>query len=294
MAGTPIVPATPSPIRSSTTGPADGELANAASVNGAFQDLMEGVLGLRLASYGRRAQIHVRSSNGTTLIVGALGSVILTTGGGSTWLSFLNTTQQTVTAATAFGGALGNLTRYFLYAYNNAGALDFIVTTTAPDASRTYENGNTDRVFISTFITDGSGIIVPFTHVGNQYHYGPALDYATFGGRTALRIFNLNTNTQADYDLSTLVVPSWATSAVMQYFASADVNFGAFTKGVTANGYLPASGMSEAAFILTGNNGNSPDRGFFHVAFPALPSISIVVTFANSGYLILGLSSFTF
>ena len=180
MAGTPIVPATPSPIRSSTTGPADGELANAASVNGAFQDLMEGVLGLRLASYGRRAQIHVRSSNRTTLIVGALGSVILTTGGGSTWLSFLNTTQQTVTAATAFGGALGNLTRYFLYAYNNAGALDFIVTTTAPDASRTYENGNTDRVFISTFITDGSGIIVPFTHVGNQYHYGPALDYAIY------------------------------------------------------------------------------------------------------------------
>lgn len=294
MAGTPITPATPSPIPASTTGPADGELANAASVNGAFQDLMEGVLGLRIASYGRRTRTQVKSSNGTTLVVGALGSVILTTGGGTSWVSFLNTTQQTVTAATAFGGSLGNSTRYYLYAYNNAGSLDFIITVTPPNASRTYENGNTDRAFVSTFITDESGVIVPFNHVGNEYHYAPAMDFAIFGGRRALKIAELNTNGNATIDLSTLTVPSWATSAVVGYFASGDVNFAAFAAGVTASGYLPGSGLSESVAILTGVNGNAPDRGFFRVSFPSVPSLYWASSFGSGAYILLGVASFTF
>ena len=145
MAGTAIIPASPALIPSSTTGPADGELANAASVNGAFLDVMTGVLGVRIGTYGRVANAHCRSINGTVIIVDALGSVLLTTGGATSWLSLLNTTQQSVTAATAFGGVLAINTRYYLYAYNNAGAVDFIVTITAPNASRTYEHGNTDR-----------------------------------------------------------------------------------------------------------------------------------------------------
>lgn len=242
MAGTPIIPASPSPIPSATTGPADGDLANAASVNGAFLDLMSGVVGNRIAAYGRVCNVHCRSVNGTVIAVDALGSVILTTGGGANWISFLNSTSQTVTAATALGAALGNNTRYYLYAYNNAGTLDFIANTNVPNASRTYENGNTDRVFITTFITDGSGIIIPYVQENRR------VVYTTPGQNPSMA---MNTGgaawTDVNPNATTPMVPLWAqTISLYTVLVNSDSTAGgdAFSlraKSVTATGYTGAA-----------------------------------------------------
>lgn len=290
MAGTPIVPPSPSPIPSSTTGPADGDLANAASVNVAFLDLMDGVLGLRLASYGRRERVSVSSFNGTSLTIGALGAVLLTSGG-TTWYSFLNSTAQTVVAATAFGGALGNSTRYYLYAYNNAGTLDFIVNTTLPNASRTYENGNTDRAFITTFITDSAGIIVPFTHIGHDYNYGPKTDFSVGGGSTILRVANVAATGTATVTLSTLVIPSWALAATMNYYAYDTVSGYVQDTGITATGYTTAGGLSNSFHInITGVLGQD---GQFSIAFPQSVAMLYSFTIGGGSYIQIGVGGFT-
>lgn len=242
MAGTPIIPPSPSPIPSQTTGPADGDLANAASVNVAFLDLMDGVLGLRLASYGRTANVHCRSIDGTTIVIDALGSVILTTGGATSWISFLNSVQQTVTAATAYGGVLGNNTRYFLYAYNNAGTLDFIVNTTLPNASRTYENGNTDRAFVTSFVTNGSGIIIPYVQENRCVTYYTPGQNPSMAMNTAGAVW-----TDVDPNATTPMVPTWAQSVALYLIilntdntAGGDV-FSLRAKAVTAVGYTNAA-----------------------------------------------------
>ena len=253
MAGTAIVPASPALIPSSTTGPADGELANAASVNGAFLDVMTGVLGVRIGTYGRVANAHCRSINGTVIIVDALGSVLLTTGGGTSWLSLLNTTQQSVTAATAFGGVLAINTRYYLYAYNNAGAVDFIVTITAPNASRTYENGNTDRAFITTFVTDGAGIIIPYVQTDREVRYanpyqGPSTATNTGGGVW----------TDVNLNATVPMVPSWAQSVTLLVdLVNSDTTAGGDLyelrpKGITATGNYNLKAIQFYCGLVTG------------------------------------------
>ena len=237
MAGTSIIPASPALIPISTTGPADGELANAASVNGAFLDLMSGVLGVRIGTYGRVANVHCRSSNGTDIVVDALGSVLLTTGGATSWLSLLNSTPQSVTAATALGSALGNNVRYYLYAYYNGTGLAFIVNTTAPNVSRTYENGNTDHIFVSTFVTDGSGIIIPYVQTGRQVRYsnpyqGPSVATNTGGGVW----------TDVNFNATTPMIPTWAQSVTLLVdLSNSDTTAGGDLyylrpKGITASG----------------------------------------------------------
>jgi hypothetical protein len=203
---------------------------------------MDGVLGLRLASYGRTANVHCRSIDGTTIVIDALGSVILTTGGATSWISFLNSVQQTVTAATAYGGVLGNNTRYFLYAYNNAGTLDFVVNTTLPNASRTYENGNTDRAFVTSFVTNGSGIIIPY--VQNDR----AVEYTTPGQNPSM---TMNTAgavwTDVNPNATTPMVPTWAQSVDLYLvLTNSDSTAGgdAFSlraKAITSVGYTGAA-----------------------------------------------------
>ena len=288
---TPITPPTPSPIPAATTGPADGDLANAASVNVAFLDLMSGVLGLRIASYGRRERVSVASFNGTSFTIGALGTVLLTTAG-TTWYAFLNSTAQTVVAATAFGAALGNSTRYYLYAYNNAGTLDFIVTTTPPNASRTYENGNTDRAFITTFITDSAGVIVPFTHIGNDYSYGPKTDFSVGGGSTILRAANVVATGSATVTLSTLIIPSWALSATMNYYAYDTVTGGVQEPGVTAVGYTPGAGLSKV-FGINIVGVTDGQEGSFQIAFPQSVAMLYTFTIGAGSYIQIGVGGFT-
>ncbi len=268
MAGTPIIPASPSPIPSATTGPADGDLANAASVNGAFLDVMEGVLGLRIASYGRIGNVHCRSSNGTVISVDALGTVLLTTGGSTSWISLLNSTSQTVTAATALGSALANNTRYYMYVYYNGMGLAFIVNTTVPNASRTYENGNTDRAFVTTFVTDGSGIIIPYVQTGREVRYsnpyqGPSTATNTGGGVW----------TDVDLNATVPMVPPWAQSVTLLVdLSNSDTTAGGDLyylrpKGVTATGnynlqaiqFRPGTVTGYPAYILTQAQLNTND-----------------------------------
>ena len=237
---TAITPTTPAPIPSATTGPADGDLANAASVNVAFQELLDGAYATRLALYGQRTNVRVQSTDGATLVVSGLGGIALTSGG--EWITFSNTGGATVDAATALGSALSASTRYYLYAYNNAGTLDFIANTNVPNASRTYENGNTDHVFITTFITDGSGIIIPYVQENRRVVYttpGQNPSMAMHTGGAAWTDVNPNATTP--------MVPLWAqTISLYTVLLNSDSTAGgdAFSlraKSVTATGYTGAA-----------------------------------------------------
>jgi hypothetical protein len=123
-----------------------------------------------------------------------------------------------------------------------AGTLDFIANTNVPNASRTYENGNTDRVFITTFITDGSGIIIPYVQENRR------VVYTTPGQNPSMA---MNTGgaawTDVNPNATTPMVPLWAqTISLYTVLVNSDSTAGgdAFSlraKSVTATGYTGAA-----------------------------------------------------
>ncbi len=66
---------------------------------------------------------------------------------------------------------LANSTWYYVYAYNNAGALDFEISTSVPNASRTTKGSSNQRRYIGCFRTDGAGAPLPFRASRGQYVY---------------------------------------------------------------------------------------------------------------------------
>ena len=230
---TAITPTTPAPIPSATTGPADGDLANAASVNVAFQELLDGAYATRLALYGQRTNVRVQSTHGATLVVSGLGGIALTSGG--EWITFSNTGGATVDAATALGSALSASTRYYLYAYNSAGSVAYIAGTTGPDGTFSYLTGNTDYVFVTTFVTDSAATILPYVQTGRTYRY-------TTPTNDALK-FSLGSASAYTTVTLTLALPPNCHSSLLNVFAlNSDTTAGGDEiflrcQGITATGF---------------------------------------------------------
>jgi hypothetical protein len=164
-----ITPASPVVFPATLTVPADGDLANAASVVVPMQDMLTGIDGARAGHYGQKRHRRIVSTNLADLTIGPLGYVMVTSGG--VWRIAAYTLASTITAATKLGAALANSTRYYVYAGIVAGSPDFIVTTDPPDTYRAYRTGNTDHLYITTFLTDTAAHIIPFRHDGMRYRY---------------------------------------------------------------------------------------------------------------------------
>lgn len=231
MAGS-LSPGSPVALPATLTVPADGDLANAASVNVAFQAILTGLEGARLGLYGRGQHgPRVVSFDGENLTVSPLGYLLVTSGG--TWRMISYTLSSSFSAATKLGAGLANSTRYYVYAGIVAGSADFIVTTDAPDSYRAYRTGNTDHIYVSTFVTNGSAKIIPFTQNGRRYTYAMPYHVAALSGGTA---------TVATDVLLSAYVPSWVRVATIQAVAYNPNGGGADTlflkpKGVTATGF---------------------------------------------------------
>lgn len=165
---TPITPTTSS-IITTLTGPADGEVANALSVNSVFQVLDNNVSALRLLTYGGGFRVRLSCTSNTVMTIQPLGAVVVTVA--TVWNVLANTTASTVNPTTIAGGSLSASTRYYVYAYSSGGVLTFIANTTAPDVGLMYENGNTDRQFVTTFFADHASNILIYNQEDRYYSY---------------------------------------------------------------------------------------------------------------------------
>jgi hypothetical protein len=163
----PIVPNAIPSIVTTLPAPNDGDLANSTSLTQFVTPLVDDVEAYRLLTYGGGMRRRVVGQNSTTMTIYPLGAVVLRTGG--TWKAYAHTVSTSVNPTNLAGGALAASTRYWIYAYDNAGALDFTAVTTGPDANFRYMTGNTAYFFVSTFDTDPGGFLVAYSQTDLKF-----------------------------------------------------------------------------------------------------------------------------
>lgn len=225
-----LVPAAPPRFPSQLTTPADGDPATAASVNGAFQALIDGEDAARLASVGRRLRSF--SVDGTTVTVLPVGGFSTTIAG--SWHAGRHNVATAVNAATALGGPLAATTRYHLYAYISGGTVSFVVATDAPDAGLLFRASSTDFLWVATFITDTNGLIVPQTQVDGRVRY-----LARKAG-DGLGLISVTVNAGASSIPPSVAWPSFATVLRVRASGRIDSAGGTIQGAVTLYAGLPA------------------------------------------------------
>ena len=166
---TAIVPSVPTQIVQTFTAPTDGTIANAASVNVAFQALEDSAEALRYLTYGGGLRRRVVGTSSTSMTIQPLGAVVVLVAG--VWTVVPHTVATTINPQTLAGGAFAASTRYYVYVNVVAGAIVWSVSTTAPDVGLRYKSGDEQYQFISTFRTDSFLALIPYTQDDNVYTY---------------------------------------------------------------------------------------------------------------------------
>lgn len=224
--------------------PASGDARTAASVNGAFQELanrsllaLGGVSGI-MRGADEFAVEPLGTASSFTITVGGIQSLVLPREDGSRYEGFFYVSgSPSITQANVAGGTLANSTRYYVYAFNNAGTLAFEIVTTAPRASRVHQSGSgagpVARRYLGTFVTDSSGAPIPCRAVRGVYTFRRSALAAN-----ALRVVNGSSTSWATADLSSLVPPH-ARLVRVELVAGSTGTLGSAslrTKGDTAGG----------------------------------------------------------
>jgi len=113
---------------------------------------------------------RTRLVSNTSMVIEPLGAIQVYDG--TAWRTLANLTQTTINPA-ALSGGLANSTRYWVYARIVANTLTFTVTVDGPDAGLNYRSGDDSSMWVSTFITNASGNVIPqsqneleFTYIG--------------------------------------------------------------------------------------------------------------------------------
>ena len=168
---TAITPASPTQIVQTFNAPADGDIANAASVNVAFQSLENSVEALRFLTYGGGFHARVIGVNDNTMVIQPLGAVVVKVAG--IWTAVPHTVATTIDPEALAGGAFAVATRYYVYANVVAGSIVWSVSTTAPDVGLRYKAGDEQYQFITTFVTAPAvAALFPYSQSGTSYVYG--------------------------------------------------------------------------------------------------------------------------
>jgi hypothetical protein len=160
-------------------------------------------------------------------------------------------------------GGLVAATRYWVYAYENAGALAFAVSTTAPDAGLRYMTGNEAYYYVSTFYTDNTPDVITYTQSDNEYTYTVL---STVGGGNYLGAGSALVETQVTF--SPGPVPTGYASATV-------VGNGTTTVGVAETRYFQASVASGLLQI------QRPDLGK-----PSVDSFRVSALAGSFGYIV--------
>lgn len=169
---------TPSPVYTgSVTVPDSGDPRTAASVETPFQTLADwsvfAVNGVasRL-QWAEELSVDPGGSNSSFSInVGAIQTAVLTRVDGS--YRALSAVAATIGASKLESGStLANSTWYYVYCWDNAGTLDYQISTTAPRASMAYKNtaGNVYR-YLGCFRTNSIGAPIPMRARRGRYVY---------------------------------------------------------------------------------------------------------------------------
>lgn len=155
---------------------ADGDDGNATNFNRPLEPLLDARAFVRSLAPGMLLwrglfAVDTGGSNSSfTVRFSPIEAVVLPDGSGTLYV-FEGTAAETTIGASKIdgGGNLSNSTWYYVYAYRNAGSLDYLISTTAPDVYLTFRNGAQTHRYLGCFRTDGSG--APYAMRGHRGRY---------------------------------------------------------------------------------------------------------------------------
>lgn len=206
------------------------------------------------------------SSSSFTVRIGAINAVHLYNATASKVLAYGG---GTIGASKIEGGGnLGNSEWRYVYAWINAGALDFEISTTAPNASRTLKSGDTTRRYLGCFRTTSAGAPIPVRASRGRYVYRRS------GGAVAdTRLLSAgNATTATAVDCSALVPPHarLVTLHAELLNTAAAINYA----HLRTNG---DSGADELTIALTNVN-NSTATGSYDIETDSSRNVAYYVT----------------
>lgn len=181
---TAIVPSVPTQIVQTFTAPTDGAIANALSVNTAFQALENSAEALRYLTYGGGFRRRLAATSNTVMVIQPLGAVVVLVAG--VWTVVPHTVATTINPLALAGGTFAASTRYYVYVNVVAGALVWSVSTTAPDVGLRYKVGDEQYQFVTTFRTDNGATLIQYTQDDNIYTYSGLYVPGTVNGNLIL------------------------------------------------------------------------------------------------------------
>jgi hypothetical protein len=158
---------------------ADGDDGNATNFNRPLEPLLDARAFVRSLAPGMllwRGLFAVDtggSSSSFTVRFSPIEAVVLPDGSGTLYV-FESTAAEVTIGLSKVDGSPGNLsnsTWYYVYAYRNAGSLDYLISTTAPDVYLTFRNGAQTHRYIGCFVTDSSGAPIPMRAHKGRYLY---------------------------------------------------------------------------------------------------------------------------
>ena len=126
-----------------------------------LNDWQDNTCGLAQIPGLKSGPTYVSCSDGAVLNIGAMAFALVANP---------NTTLS-IGDGTYTPTGLANSTWYYLYTYNESGSLFFEHSTTGPDASRAFKDGDTTRLYICPFRTNGSADILAFYAARGRFWY---------------------------------------------------------------------------------------------------------------------------
>ena len=133
------------------------------------------------------------------------------------------------------GGNLANSTWYYVYCYDNAGSLDFEISTTAPNNSLCTKGADSTRIYLGCFRTLSTGAPIPVRMKRGRYLYN--YSGSAVADTRALNAGSATSNTAID--LAALVPPHTQVATIRAEVVS--------TSGASINyAYIRTEGESGA------------------------------------------------
>jgi len=241
---TPLVGNGAFPAADTIQGPANFDPLSSANMRDlALQPLVNGLVGARQMLHGGGVKRRVKGVSSTSMIIQPLGGVQVTSGGN--WVTLPHLTASTIDPTALAGGSLANLTRYYVYAYNNGGAVGFRVSTNAPEVGLNYDSTTTDNMFVSTFYTSSAGALLEYTQVDGEYRY---FEYSINN-----RVLNAGNSTVAATVSLAGIIPAEAQIALLRPSWSSTTNTTATLRTSTPTNVFiqetSATGITSSAFV---------------------------------------------
>lgn len=106
-----------------------------------------------------------------TVGIGAISTVVTYRSGTTTYKTFAYAGGTIGASKIQGGGNLANSTWYYVYCYDNAGALDFEISTVAPNANLCTKGADSTRIYLGCFPTLSTGAPIPLRMKRGRYVY---------------------------------------------------------------------------------------------------------------------------